>query len=1219
VTGNLVRWLNGPAGHDLGEVVSVVAGRVHVRLDTGEERAFVWPSEVLEPLVFAPGRHVRVVGGDEVGVVAESQQMDGRRFYVVNLPQGVRRTVMESGLRPAVITDPEALLRSGELDFARSVNLRVAATRLLFAHQFDELSSLSTSRVEIKPHQVGVVHRVVTSYPHRFLLADEVGLGKTIEAGLIIKELKARGLADRVLVLAPPNLVTQWQYELKTKFNEVFAHYNSQSIAYLRSTRPGDNVWTLEPNVICSTSYAAWDERRREEIALAGWDLVVIDEAHHARLRWRANRREGETNLYRLAARLADPELALSSSMLLLTATPMQLDRSELYSLIELLDPTLFTDPQDLVEHTDELAGLNRTVDMLRRWPGLSDEDRVAAQDAAATWLERDAAPMDAQVGLDTGRESIIEELLDRHRLSRAMVRNRKTVVGGFQPRQAVVWSVELTPAEREAYEAVTEYVRTGYTRSQETQSNALGFLMTVFQKLNASSSRALRRSLERRIERLEKGLTPAPAGTDVPDEQLEEQSTAEALEGVVGVVAGSTVLQDLSELRRVVALLKRVEVDSKTRVLVAHLNEIAAREAEAGRPAKVIIFTQFRDTQEYLREHISGDWGVELFHGQLTPQEKDASVERFRRSRGPCALISTESGGEGRNFQFCSIIVNYDLPWNPMRVEQRIGRIDRIGQSRPVTIINFSVKGTIEDRVLQVLGERIRVFEETVGGLDPILGEVEQDLKRVFALGEAERDRALRELELRLESRVRDARRAERQRGDFIMDTRSFRQEEVQRLLRAKDDAGSLDNKVLRRFAVMALDELGVTIEDERGTPGVSVLRLRGRFAQEFPEIEREGHIRRVTFDPAVAREQESVEFLAFGHPIIDGLVARVRGRNYPGRASHRVVVTDEREPIAGWFFTYVLEFEGVVRAKEVFPVFISAAGVYEQELSTWLLARALEVRHEDRGRGALPLRGADFERGVAAASEQALRRLISRQAELAAINQQRLEQERSRVERLFDHRSRAARDKLEAVRATLERLSASDEADVQRIVPAWVKNLENATRVVEGLEEDRLRRLGELAGRDQVSAQHGLLTASYVEIQPDPTPLLGEIRRALPAPLFDRLRSACRWSTDEDLAAWATAVTDRRKKLRALASSHRFDSEVALRSADALLKLIAIGEGMGARERFVLSGAVDYFLKIEDEEHDLTGPTGFEDDRKVVNAAAVALGHPELAIRRG
>ena len=215
--GNVVRWV---AGGGVGVVVDFDGGRqVRVRFDSGEENLFAWPNDVLERVHFEPGSKVHLLADDEIGVVTTVTEIDERLFYAVQLPAGVQKTVLEDGLRAAVITDPLELLRAGTLDPARSVNLRLSATRLLFAHQFDELSSLSNSRVEIKPHQVGVLHRVMTSYPHRFLLADEVGLGKTIEAGLILKELKARGMANRVLVLAPSGIVSQWQFELKTKFN----------------------------------------------------------------------------------------------------------------------------------------------------------------------------------------------------------------------------------------------------------------------------------------------------------------------------------------------------------------------------------------------------------------------------------------------------------------------------------------------------------------------------------------------------------------------------------------------------------------------------------------------------------------------------------------------------------------------------------------------------------------------------------------------------------------------------------------------------------------------------------------------------------------------------------------------------------------------------------------------------------------------------------------
>lgn len=340
---NLVRW-NQPGGETLGTVLEVRDGgrRVWVRLDSGGEQMFVWPSDVIERVVLPQGQHVRVLSSGATGVISGTRAHNGIVLYQVSLPGGQTPMVMEDGVRPAAITDPIERLRAGELHSARSTNLRLAATRLLFAYQHDDLSTLGNSRVELKPHQVGVVHRVAESYPHRFILADEVGLGKTIEAGLLIRELRARQVAERILILAPSGLVGQWQQELKTKFNLSFALYNRDSMAFVRNERPGENPWAVKDLVICSTSYAARDPDRRHEIARAGWDMVIVDEAHHARRTYQGPNRSSPTNLYGLVDEISDPDLARAQAMLLLTATPMQLHPFELYSLIELLTRRCF-------------------------------------------------------------------------------------------------------------------------------------------------------------------------------------------------------------------------------------------------------------------------------------------------------------------------------------------------------------------------------------------------------------------------------------------------------------------------------------------------------------------------------------------------------------------------------------------------------------------------------------------------------------------------------------------------------------------------------------------------------------------------------------------------------------------------------------------------------------------------------------------------------------
>jgi hypothetical protein len=418
------------------------------------------------------------------------------------------------------------------------------------------------------------------------------------------------------------------------------------------------------------------------------------------------------------------------------------------------------------------------------------------------------------------------------------------------------------------------------------------------------------------------------------------------------------------------------------------------------------------------------------------------------------------------------------------MKVEQRIGRLDRIGQKHDVRIFNFSVRGTIEERVLDVLANRIRVFEETIGGLDPILGAVEGDLKRFFSLPPTVGARLLKNLDEVLEARIRGAREAERKLADLIMDTKSYRKDEVDELLGRRS---AIDTTALKRFTLGALSELGATIGDVAELPGALELRLKGQFENEYPQFVKEGWTRRVTFDPSVARDHEDLEFMAVGHDIVDALLTRARGRQYGGRACVRLVKTDEQPPAHGWFFTFVLELEGVRSLKEVLPIFISADGNEDPELGKWLLDRSLRIKREDWGEPMLPARDEAFEGAVQTASQFALTRLMERQAELEVVNRERVAQERDKLERFYSYKQTAAEEKVAAVGRTLERLGHSDDPDHQRILPVWRKNLQNAERDLAAVGGDRDRRLAELVGRETVTAQTETLTASWVEIVAD------------------------------------------------------------------------------------------------------------------------------------
>jgi SNF2 family DNA or RNA helicase len=756
-------------------VVKSAGSRIYVRFDNENEvKIFTVRAAGLERVELKG--IVRRVSNGSIGAVQGQATAVPPRWQILVDQRLI--TVAEGDLRPHVLDDPRSRVLEGRLGSARRFALAVTARRYELDQLTNDLLSLGESRVDIKPHQVSVVHRVITNYPHRFLLCDEVGLGKTIEAGMILKELRARGGAGRCLVIAPPSLLRQWQFELKPKFNEIFAIINSDTVKFLRTTQGVEgNPFGVYDNVIVSSSWISMEQWARYATEVS-WDMVIVDEAHHTRVHVSRGRRE-ETQLYKVVRDLVSPDALSKRAALFLTATPMQLDSGELYSLIEMLDPALFPTVQHFDRHRSLVSGLSQLVHELTEHgyssPHQGEQDIV---ERVAQWLETDDAS--ARERLIGGRESLARVCADlsaRHLLSEILIRNRKKVVGGFMPRQAYRWEVQLSDEERRALAAVVVFVRDGYARADRTNDQAVGFVMVIFQKLMASSIRALWTSLSRRAERLRK-IASAPS---VPrraraviagiEDRLDQDEFISALLDEVAVADA----EEAADLERLVSMLDQVPTDSKADTLVAQLRELERHDPGV----KVLLFTEFRETQEYLRQRIEAiGWDVNLFHGQMKPTAKDAAVEEFRSSAKPSILLSTEAGGEGRNFQFCHLLVNYDLPWNPMRVEQRIGRVDRIGQARTVQVFNFWVQGTIEERVLDVLERRIDVFEETVGGLDPILSDTQRDLVKILQLGGEERERALRQYEEQIEVRLQEARAAEEKLRDFIMETKSYSRE---------------------------------------------------------------------------------------------------------------------------------------------------------------------------------------------------------------------------------------------------------------------------------------------------------------------------------------------------------------------------------------------------------------------------------------------------------
>lgn len=1070
VTGALVTW--GPH-EQLGVVHKIEVdgdgAAAEVGFDDGSHMIFKTEAGVLRRFRLAAGDQV-MRGDGQVGVVLEQVSAGDYPTWKVAFA-GEVTNIAEIGLRPAIIDDPLARMRGGHLGTAEDFNLRSTAADYWFSHLHSALVSLAHARVDLKAHQVSVVHRVISQYPHRFMLCDEVGLGKTIEAAMIIKELRARGEAERVLILVPSGLTRQWQFELRTKFNETFAIYTPGTVRYLQDKGVA-NPWMDTNSIIASHTWASWTEARRREIADVPWDMVIVDEAHHARAR-RQGSSTYRTNLYRLVADLVARPESSRRAVLLLTASPLQLEHHELYSLCDMLNPVLFSSDEDFDEHIRSLRGLNRAVEQLEQGALPTDPDDLdELSDDVGRFLDLDAPEVGELLGGDLAE--LAERLRALHRLSEVLIRNRKKVVGGFQPRSASTWEVDLSERELRVQELMEGLLQRGFARAAATRQNAVGFQMVILQKLLASSSRALLTSLLKRRGRMADAVA-ADLTVEMAEMSLEDDSEAA---DVVSALAGTTE-EEIVELDEIIAELKQIRIDSKAKRLRSNLKKLFADDPEA----KVLIFTEFRETQSMLLELLTPCAEVHAFHGQMSAEQKDAAVDRFRLGVGPQILVSTEAGGEGRNFQFCHLIVNYDLPWNPMKVEQRIGRVDRIGQEQPVVVFNFHVKGTIEGRILEVLERRINIFEEAVGGLDPILGEAEADIRKALKLAARERDAAIERLGVRLQREVDRARVAEVRLADFIMDAKSFSAEIARK---AMEVDAPISQSEFENFEIALLRSVNTYI-GPREDSGERRIFFHTPFTLEHPELVAGEDARRVCFDPRIGTSSELVEYLGFGHPIIDALVRRTLEEHQDGAAAVRRVDPDAAQLDGpGWQFNWKVTIGGMTSRQFIFPVFVADGGVADPAAGDRLLR--LSRRFAPESDAERP-RTDGVDEAFAMAQALVVQRRDEELVEAQSDSSHRASVEEERTRALFGARMQAARDRIESCRRTLDRLRESDEAQRRQAIPLWDANLARAESELAATRDDLERSLIEISKRLQATGEFVLLNVARIELgEPSP-----------------------------------------------------------------------------------------------------------------------------------
>lgn len=792
---------------------------------------------------------------------------------------------------------PEAAIKSGKFSPSRVFLLRLLKDQIKAAATQDIVQSAANFKIIPLPHQILTVNFVLDQFKPRALIADEVGLGKTIEAALIFEELKARGIARRVLIIAPSGLCYQWQDEMKTKFSEDFAIYDSETIHSLKKLHGQEtNIWKLSEKIITSIDFlkprnvnedldettkirrARHNKEVFEAAVHAHFDVVIIDEAH----KLTKDEAGTETARYKVGKSLSETIPIL----LLLTATPHQGDTAKFRNLLALIDPYLFYKNSDVTP------------------------DKVL----------------------------------------NVAVRNNKRAVADFRGNRifkqritslcTIGWDKKADAVEIELYDSVTEYVTTFYDLAQRENNRTKMFLLLIYQRMASSSSRAIYKSLSRRLEVLTKEnstFSNQESNSDfnsISPDQLEDSSPEEQLESLTQIVEhqgypSEKKLRDLEikMLKKCVALAKTASTgrnDIKFKKLLEALDEFKIRENVPG--LKFIIFTEFVETQNYLNENLRNlGYTTAIINGRMSLDEKTEQKRLFQSTAQ--ILISTDAGGEGINLQFCRVMINYDLPWNPMRLEQRIGRIDRIGQEHDVKIVNFQLADTVEQRVRDTIERKLeRIKREFIEGEDKladILSTLDDEFSFEKIYIDAVRKKQTDAAHLdTIANQIYDRAKAIITKGEMIL---PFSDLTSKYTISAHD----IEKQSIRakQFIELYLQTHNKELQPYKTKEGVYF----------FDDPMSGKRLSNVIFDQKLSLEDEEYDLLSFTHPFVQSIINGL-DRSLEGVTAARFVVRETKfKEFKGFLHIYELTISNNIdpARKYTIPIFIDMNGQYNTRIS--------------------------------------------------------------------------------------------------------------------------------------------------------------------------------------------------------------------------------------------------------------------------------------------
>lgn len=754
---------------------------------------------------------------------------------------------------------------------AWKVFLSLETKRYRFASLYDPLLAMNTSKVDPLPHQIEAVYGYITKLPRiRFLIADDPGAGKTIMAGLVIKELKLRNLVKRILLVVPGHLKDQWRRELSERFEEKFIVVDRGLLDALY----GENLWLREKQIITSMDFAKRDDVI-PSISAANFDLIVVDEAHKMSA-YRYGDKLEKTSRYMLGERLSRN----TTHLLFLTATPHKGDTENFRLFLDLIEPGFFATTemvQESIKNKDNPLFLRRVKEDLKDFDG---------------------KPL-------------------------------------FLPRHVIIKNFNLgsdSPREKELYNELSKYVNTQYNKALiRDKKRNVAFALVILQRRLASSTYALLRSLERRrgrlkdlIETVEKrGVVPNYSldMDTVEDMSEEDRWREEAIWETLSVAENRGELE--KEIKTIEELIERAksiirsEEEIKLRELKNSLEELAQKYPEQS-DKKILIFTESRDTLDYLERKIK-EWGytINTIHGEMNLEERIKAEKIFKNETQ--VLVATEAAGEGINLQFCHLMVNYDIPWNPNRLEQRMGRIHRYGQQKEVYVFNLVAEDTREGRVLSKLFQKLEEIKDALGSdkVFDCLGELMHDKNLSQLLLEAAAnarsvDEILKEIEITVNeeyiakvkenlgeslatrfidyTRIKEMAHQAREHRLIPEYTQSF-------FKKAFDKSGGRFREIKDGF--LAIDS--VPYEIRKIGEEDNFKRSYGELLKRYPKV---------TFDKEIAFKNPDAEFVSFGHPLFEAIMVWVE-RTFSDSLLKGATFIDPDGRMDG----YILFYEGEIR----------------------------------------------------------------------------------------------------------------------------------------------------------------------------------------------------------------------------------------------------------------------------------------------------------------